>query len=154
MKQKQEEEERQGTMTEETTPIQEQNQLAAEGKSEYMQGEDLAQPIKDLIKVADMELGPEWQDEDIGLMLNAPHIIVQPLPPPATELALSNDHASPTFSRERVIVVDTSRNLNTTVEANLAFTSTIRSNTEYLRTESKKLIQNIQVSRQGIEKLH
>ena len=37
-----------------------------------------------------------------------------------------DDHASPTFIKERVIVVDTSKNPNAIVEAKLAFASATR----------------------------
>lgn len=56
------------------------------------------------------------------------------------------DHASPTFTRERVIVVDTSKNPNVIIEANLAIGGATRLNTQYLMAKNKKLEQNLEVS--------
>lgn len=53
------------------------------------------------------------------------------------------DHASPTFTRERVIVVEISKNQNSIFEADLAFLSATISNTQYLMAKNKKLAQNL-----------
>lgn len=65
-----------------------------------------------------------------------------------------DDHALPSFTKERVIVVDTCKNQNAIVEANLAFRGATRSNTQYFTTNNKKLAQNLNVSQQEIEQLH
>lgn len=46
-------------MIEQTTSIQEKNHLVIEGKSEWMQDQDLAQSIENLIEFVDMEVGPK-----------------------------------------------------------------------------------------------
>ena len=51
---------------------QDPNQLVVEEEGEKMQDRELAQQIKDLIEVADMELERKSQDEDIFLMPNTP----------------------------------------------------------------------------------
>jgi len=65
-----------------------------------------------------------------------------------------DDHASPTFFRERVIVVDTRKNLNSIVEDNLAFTGESRSNIQDLMTRNEKLEQNLQASRKDVQQIH
>ena len=54
-----------------------------------------------------------------------------------------DDHASPTFIRERVIVVDSNKNPNSISEANSAFVGAERSNTQYLMAHNKKLAQKL-----------
>lgn len=56
-----------------------------------MQDLELAQQIEEFIEVVDMELEPEPQDEDVGIMCSAPQIIVQSPPPPTVELTLREE---------------------------------------------------------------
>ena len=56
-----------------------------------MHDQELAQWIKYLIEVANMELGPGPRDEDIDLMISALQFIIQSPPPLAVDLALSKE---------------------------------------------------------------
>jgi len=51
--------------------------------------------------------------------------------------------ASPSLIRERVIVIDTRRNLDAIVVVNLAFVGATKSNINYLMAEYKKLAKNL-----------
>jgi len=54
-----------------------------------------------------------------------------------------NNHTSPAFIREMVIVVDTRKNPNVISEANLAFVAITRSNINYLMNKNEKLAQKL-----------
>lgn len=64
-----------------------------------------------------------------------------------------DDHASPAFIKERVIVSDTKKHPIAISEANLAYAGETRSNVQCLMTENEQLEKNLQASRHKVEQL-
>ena len=58
-----------------------------------------------------------------------------------------NDHASSTFMKERVIVLDVRMNLVTIVDATLAYARAMSSNVKFLLAENEKIAKNLQVAK-------
>ena len=54
-----------------------------------------------------------------------------------------DDHATPTFIKERVIMSDTRKHPTSISQATLAYAGATNSNVQYLTTESEKLGKNL-----------
>ena len=64
-----------------------------------------------------------------------------------------NDHTSPTFIKERVIVLDTRKHPTTLTKAILAYAGATSSNVKFLLVENQQMEKNLQVVRKEAEKL-
>ena len=104
-----------------------------------------ALPVTDLVSSEEGEIVP--LDDDLVMdVYNLSFDELQKRIVQAQRNNFMDDHASPAFNRERVIVPDTNKNPNSIFEAKLDFTGVVKYNTQYLMAENKNLVQNIQAS--------